>query len=494
MGAVSVAEMRRIERQAIAAGIPEAELMRRAGEALGRAIARHFPTPGTAVGYLGKGHNAGDAAIALRVLRDRFGWVVGFRTAFDPADLAPLTSQHVTALGAAARLTQPPDPAACVRPLVLLDGLLGIGASGPLRAPLAALAREMAGLRDHHGARVAAVDLPSGVDPDSGEIHPGAVLADITFMIAAPKRGLLDARAANATGALALVPVAALPCPVDGDIELISPATLGFGKAPRPFDFHKGMAGRVAILAGSTRYAGAAVLTALGAVRGGAGLVTLHAPTAACTAMAPRLPAEVMLAPWECPRGWLDETPDAWVIGPGLGTLDVALQTGLRALIESSTAATVLDADALNFLAAAEPPVCLGPQHLLTPHPGEFARLAQDLAGLPRAEAARAFADRCPATLLLKGCRTLVASRGLPLRVNSTGTPQMSNGGQGDLLAGLLGALLASGLPPFDAAALGAWLCGRAAEIHEALHGGPVTASDTARLLGQACGEWKLGV
>jgi len=494
MGAVSVEEMRRIERQAIAAGISEAELMRRAGEALGHAIARHFPTPGTAVGYLGKGHNAGDTLIALRVLRDRFGWVVGFRMAVARADLAPLASECFSALGAGAQLTAPPDPADRVRPLVLLDGLLGIGARGPLREPLAALAREMADLRNQHGAKIAAVDLPSGVDPDSGEIHPGAVLADITFMIAAAKRGLLDARAANATGALAMVPVALLPCPADGDIELISPATLAIGKAPRPFDFHKGTAGRVAILAGSTRYAGAAVLSALGAVRGGAGLVTLHAPTAACAAIASRLPVEAMLAPWESPRDWLDESPDAWVIGPGLGTLDLEFQSGLRTLIGSSTAATVLDADALNFLAAAAPPVPLGPQHLLTPHPGEFARLAPDLAGRSRAEAARAFADRCPATLLLKGCRTLVASHGRPLRVNSTGTPEMSNGGQGDLLAGLLGALLASGLPPFDAAALGAWLCGRAAEIHESLHGGPVTATDTARHLSHARGAWKLGI
>jgi len=133
-------------------------------------------------------------------------------------------------------------------------------------------------------------------------------------------------------------------------------------------------------------------------------------------------------------------------------------------------------------------------RHILTPHPGEFVRLAPDLAGLPRETAARAFADRFPATLLLKGGRTLIARAGQPLWCNAAGSPGMATGGQGDLLAGVIGARLAFGDSPMEAAALGAWLCGRASEIalnHAGISEESLTPSDTARHLGTAFGEWK---
>ena len=492
MRAVNVMEMRMIERNAIDAGITEADLMESAGQALGHAIARCFPSPGSVIGYLGKGHNAGDTLIALRILRNHYGWTIHLRPAFPCDQCAPLTISSWRALGnGQATLSNGEIPTR--NPLILLDGLLGIGTTGPLREPLVSLAREMADLRNHHGASIASIDLPSGVDPDTGEIHLHAVVADHTFTVAAPKVGLLTARAASATGAISMVPVAALPCPSHGETELICPQACAFGKSPRPFDFHKGNAGRVAIFAGSTRYAGAAILTALGAIRGGAGLVTLHAPSGACDAIAPRLPPEAMLVPCNDPKLLLETNADALVIGPGLGIPNNSFQHSLRILLETATCPTVIDADALNFLASTNPPLTLHPHHLLTPHPGEFARLAPDLSHLNRESAARAFAERHPATLLLKGCRTLIARHGSPLRVNSTGTPEMSNGGQGDLLAGLLGALLASGLSTFDAASLGAWLCGRAAEIHCSKHGGPCTATDTANSLGLARRDWQQG-
>ncbi len=494
MKAVSVGEMRRIEQQAIASGFSESNLMESAGRALGHAIARRFPSPRTAIGYLGKGHNAGDTLIALQTLRDQYQWRIHLRPAFPRDQCAPLTINAWRSLNDASTSSLLKDRVdiSARHPLILLDGLLGIGSTGPLREPLISLAREMSDLRNHHGATIVSIDIPSGVDPDTGEIHPHAVTADVTMIVASPKSGLLSSAAASATGALVIVPISALPCPSRGETELICPQASTFGKAPRPFDFHKGNAGRVSILAGSARYAGAAIIATLGAIRGGAGLVTLHAPTDACALIASRLAPEAMLVPCDDPTRLLDEKVDTLVIGPGLGLPNKRVQQGLEKLIIESNRPTVIDAEALNLLSSANPPINLQPHHLLTPHPGEFARLAPDLCGLDRESAARAFAARHPATLLLKGCRTLIARNGHPLRVNSTGTPEMANGGQGDLLAGLLGALLASGLSSFDAASLGSWLCGRAAEIQYAKHGGPCIATDLAASLGLARRDWQL--
>ena len=155
---------------------------------------------------------------------------------------------------------------------------------------------------------------------------------------------------------------------------------------------------------------------------------------------------------------------------------------------------TVIDADALNLIAETGRTLLLSEHHVLTPHPGEFARLAPDLAGLPREQAARQFADLSPATLLLKGSRTLVTRRGRPLHVNSTGSPGMATGGQGDLLSGVIGALLAAGEDPLMAASRGAWLCGRAAEIaldQSHLSEESLVPEDVLHFLGAAFTDWR---
>ena len=253
MAAVTRSGMRAAEAAALAAGWSEEQLLDLAGARLGHALGRFFPQRGTAIGYLGKGHNAGDTLVALSVLRDEFGWQIAARNAFPIDDCAPLTREKWRQSGIGTPLDGPPPWRDLKRPLLLLDGLLGIGAQGALRDPLLKLAEEMEWLRQHAGARVAAVDLPSGVDPDTGESTPGAVTADATFMIGNPKAGLLTSHAVNAVGSLALVPLEILTVPGQGEIELISPQEMEFGKSPRPYDFHKGMAGRVAVIAGSDR-------------------------------------------------------------------------------------------------------------------------------------------------------------------------------------------------------------------------------------------------
>ena len=501
MAAVTCAEMRAAEARAFAAGWTEEALLDLAGRRLGIAIGRQFPQAGTAVGFLGKGHNAADTLVALRMLRERFGWKVVIRSAHAPDQCAPLVAKKWREL-AAGRSAASEDFHAweADRPLVLLDGLVGIGGKGGLRGELRRLADEMRGLRERFGARVAAVDLPSGVDADSGEATDGCVTADFTFTIGAAKRGLLLGHAADHVGALVLVPVEPLSTAAGGDLEMICCQTLDACKSPRPFDFHKGRAGRVALIAGSERYPGAAALAALGALRGGAGLVTLHAPRAAVAAIAANCPAEVIL------RGFGDVSEleaiscDALVLGCGLGSPDPETGKVLLRMMSTSKVPTVIDADGLNLVARCGGLGDFKSHHVLTPHPGEFARLAPDLAGLPRERAATAFAGRTAAVLLLKGGRTIVTQGGGTLWCNSTGNPGMASGGQGDLLAGVIGALLAASCPPWEAAAVAAWLCGRAAEIAIHGHGGgmpageseeSLTATVVAQNLGRAFLDWR---
>jgi hydroxyethylthiazole kinase-like uncharacterized protein yjeF len=494
MSALTIAEILASEAVAKANGWSEEQLLNLAGERLGRAIGKYFPASGTAVGYLGKGHNAGDALVALRILRDEFGWNITARLAFPIAECAPLTRLKWNETGISEPLNHIPAWRDLKRPLLLLDGLLGSGTQGALRPPIVQLAREIATLRQQAGARVAAVDLPSGIDPDTGRISSDTVTADITFMIGNAKLGLLTAQAAEATGALAVVPVEPLTVMRAGSFEIIAPQTLDFAKAPRPFDFHKGMAGRVAIVAGSRTYTGAAVLAATGALRGGAGLITLFVPPTVRALVVSRCPAEIIVQEVENPREVLESRFDSLVVGCGLGEMDSATEEGLLELISETPVPTVVDAEAINLLTRTGKRGILSERHVITPHPGEFERLAPDLTGLPREESARRFADDCAAVLLLKGCRTLVTRRGAPLWCNSTGTPAMATGGQGDLLAGVIGARLASGPPPMEAAALAAWLCGRAAEI--AMQDAntseqSLTPTDVFRCLGGAFEDWR---
>ncbi|MEO8616871.1 MAG: NAD(P)H-hydrate dehydratase [Luteolibacter sp.] len=494
MGAVTLSEMRAAEAAAKANGWSEEQLLNAAGERLGLAIARFFPHPGTAIAYLGKGHNAGDALVALRVLRDQFGWKIAARSAFPIPALAPLTLKKWDELGLRLPLDRIPAWRDWKGPLLLLDGLLGSGGSGGLREPLLEFSQEMEWLRQHAGARVAAVDLPSGMNPDTGEIPPNTVTADVTFMIGIAKIGLLRGRAADATGALALVPVEALTVGYRSDLEPITPQTLDVGKKPRPFDFHKGMAGRVAILAGSEKYSGAAVLAASGALHGGAGLVTLHVPEHIAANISAKCPPEIIVRGYSDPREVMEFPCDSLVTGCGLGELSDETADRLLELIFKSPAPVVIDADAINLIAKRDQSHLLSEKHLITPHPGEFKRLAPELAERSREDAARIFTDRFPATLLLKGCRTIVTRQGQPLWCNTTGTPGMASGGQGDLLAGVIGARLAAGDPPVDAACLSAWLCGRAAEIsliEAQISEQSLTATDVLAHLGAAYRDWQ---
>jgi NAD(P)H-hydrate epimerase len=484
MAAVTAEEMRRIEDAAFARGVEAGALMDEAGAGIAAWLLEHFPRPGRALAFVGKGNNGGDALVALEHLRAA-GWRVGFRASHPAMEMSVLARRRRRRLGLDPTAGVPPGPG----PLIVLDGLLGIGASGALREPLGALAREMAELRARHGAQVVAVDLPSGFD--AGDGGTGDVVADITLTLGVPKIGLFADGAAAVCGRLGWIPLAELEVPEDDGPGLVTPRAFPAALPRRAHTAHKGDAGRVTIFAGSPGMGGAGALCAEGCLRGGAGLVRwLQHPddpvAAAAEVMARRVGDRV--------RALFESDADALVAGPGLGDFDDDQAAAFCAGLEADERPAVLDADALNLLAARDRADLLAPGHLITPHPGEFARLAPDLAALPRFEAARAFVARHPCTLLLKGARTVVATPGRPLALNPCGHAGMAGGGQGDVLGGVAGALLGAGIAPHEAAVLAAWLCGRAAE-RALTHGGQSVESclarDTLAHLGGAFSDWR---
>jgi len=316
-------------------------------------------------------------------------------------------------------------------------------------------------LRQEQGAYVFAVDQPTGLDGDSGEADRDCVIADFTVTIAATKRGLIADDATNFVGRLEVVPLSDLPLEA-ADETVACTASLRGLRPRRQFNAHKNQFGRVGIVAGSRGFAGAATMCTWGALRGGAGLVEVFVPENVYETAAAAAPFESMVKPVKSYRDLIEEKIDVWGIGPGLGKDNA---TEVIELIQHAENPMVVDADALNAVSSNVSILknCRGPR-LLTPHPGEMKRLAGDQK-IARAELAKKFTSEFPVMLLLKGSRTIVAQSGQRISYNTTGNPGMATGGMGDVLTGVCAALLAQNLTPFDAARVGAWACGRAAEL-----------------------------
>lgn len=450
--------MRALEERAFADGITAEALMEEAGRRIAEAVMQFFPCGGHCVVIFGKGHNGGDALVAARYL-ERSGWTVDLRPAFPEAQWAELTKLQHSRLGVL-------DRKGCSRPLVVLDGLLGIGAGGTLREPILSSCREINRLRTEENAHVFALDLPTGLDGDTGVVADGAVVADFTLTIGCAKVGLIADGAINHVGRLAVLPLAELSSRMDWEDAsqtVATPMDLRHLLPRRNFDTHKGQAGRVGIVAGSVGTVGAAVMCAEGAVRGGAGLVTLHVPKDIYSIVATGVIPEAMVRPIDSPLDVLDGSCNSIAVGPGLGLNKYG---EVIDLIGKCPVPAVIDADALNCLARDLSALdrAIAPR-LLTPHPGEMARLDPDSSKQSRHATAQCFTQRSKHTLLLKGARTIVAEHGRPLSYNSTGHPALATGGVGDVMTGLLAALIGQGLNCYDAGRVGSWIIGKAAEI-----------------------------
>jgi len=454
--AYTVEQIRAAESVALAR-TPDGALMRRAATAVATvALSRlSHPRPGRSVALLvGSGNNGGDALYAGVLLARRGIGVTALLSNPERVHRAGLLAFH-RAGGKTAEATDVLAPQAISCADLVIDGLVGIGATPPLRAP----ADHLVHLLGSAAAAVLAVDVPSGIDPDTGAEDGPAVRADVTVTFGAPTSGLL---VSHRTGQLVVADLGLAPSAdqvpdvlalEDADADRLRPRT---GSADDKFS-----SGVVGVLAGSEQYPGAAVLSVGAAVSLRPGMVRYAGPQG--TAVLARWP-EVIAAADPAAAGRVQ----AWVAGPGMGT-DGAALARLHTVVTSDVP-VVIDADALTLLSA-NPTLLSRRNHgagaastVLTPHSGEFSRLWPDLDPVDRLQSARSAARRSGAVVLLKGNRTLIAAPDGRVAVNQSGNSWLATAGSGDVLSGMIGSLLAACLEPFLAAALGAHLHGRAGE------------------------------
>ncbi|PYL93636.1 MAG: hypothetical protein DME28_08320 [Verrucomicrobia bacterium] len=486
---LSSAQMRAAEESAVARGVTIETLMDQAGAGVARAVRQFFPKPARCLVFAGKGHNGGDALVAAEQLQ-RIGWKIDVRLPFAEENSSDLTQKKLKTLRDAA--TKSADTIERGTHLIILDGLLGTGAKSFLREPLRTAAREINRLRREENAFVFAVDLPTGLDADSGENDPeDSVIADFTVTIGFAKHGLIVDSALNLVGRIQIVPLPGLCTEAGAPNELAaSPYSLSPLLPRRKFSAYKNEFGRIGVVAGSKGFVGAALMTAEGALRAGAGLVEVFVPEEIYEVAASAAPVEAMVKPVRRYRDLLDEKEiDVWALGPGLGK---ARASEILNLIENAPQPMIVDADGLNIVADKIEilRVCRGAR-LLTPHPGEMKRL-MEVGKMARAGIARNFCDQFPITLLLKGSRSIVCERGKPISYNTTGNPGMASGGMGDVLTGVCAGLAGRELSIYDSGRVGAWTCGRAAEISIFQNGASeesLLASDVLAHLGAAFNE-----
>lgn len=436
--------------------IPSRVLMETAGRAVAQILRAHFPdavTRGTIVAA-GAGNNGGDGWVVARALHAAGlpVCVVGL----DPKTDDAIDNRALARLDGVRELSrEEPWPAAAV----VVDALLGTGAAGPARGEVLALGQRVVG----YGAPVLAVDGPTGLDLSSGEAH-GPVRAHTSVTFGGVRRGHLLAR--EWCGRIVVVDIG-LP-PVDPGWPILITDVWAGTRLPRLTPtMHKGDRGRVTVVGGQAGMSGAALHAARAALAAGAGLVKLVASGETLAAARASLPdvltvESALTGELEDQVGEALEWADALVVGPGLGR-EPARSAFLEALLARRPRPTVLDADALMlFRGTAERPI------VFTPHLGEFRalagdRLADEVANDRWAAAAKA-AHAVRGTVLLKGVPTVIADVRGPQHVVASGNPGLATGGSGDLLAGFIGAFLARGGVPVEAAALGAHALGRAAE------------------------------
>ena len=447
--AFSVAKIRAAEKRALAR-VGDDRLMRQAAFEVAQVAIEMLGETGGVSGrrvllLVGSGNNGGDALFAGALLRRRGVAVAAILT--DPAKAHPA---GLSALRTRGGRVVSDTRAEFDRADIIIDGLVGLAGTPPLREPAAALVDQA----NRAEARRIAVDLPSGIDPDTGRTDGPAFAADVTVTFGGAKPGLLLAEQA---GRVVIADLDMAPDPADADALVLTDADVA-DLLPDPGERADKYSGGVpGIVAGSKSYPGAALLCVGGAVRLRPGMVRYAGPQAA--AVVAQWP-EVVAADEPDQAG----TVQAWVVGPGMGT-DVVALARLRTVL-SADQPTVIDADALTLLSKHPDLLELrrGRPTVLTPHAGEFARLFPDLDLSDRLAAVRAAAVGAGVTVLLKGHRTLICPPRGPVAVNTTGTGWLATAGSGDVLSGVIGSFLATGIEPWQAAAAGAHLHGRAGE------------------------------
>ncbi len=478
--------MQAIDRRAIGEfGVPGLTLMENAGKGCVEAIIAAYggTTVRKAAIVAGKGNNGGDGYVIARLLRER-GWQVAVLILARPEEISGDARTNLDLLDEAT-LAFCPEPEILARyaqllkeASVIVDAMLGTGLKSEVRGIYA----EAVALVNGAGSPVVAVDIPSGIDANTGNVLRCAVRADLTVTFAFAKCGHVLYPGAEYTGRLQLVDIGIPSVAAKGmeSCEFLDAAAIKPLLHRRSRSSHKGSFGHCLIVAGATGKTGAAAMAANSAVRSGAGLVTLAVP-ASLNAILEIKTTEAMTLPLaDGGKGYLGEhslSPlekllagrNAVALGPGLGWHPKTAQF-VRRLVTEIDLPSVVDADGLNAISE-DPSVLLKKASagmILTPHPGEMARLAGttvDAVEADRIGVAREFAAKYRLSLVLKGARTVIAAPNGEVAINGSGNPGMASGGMGDVLTGILAALLAQGYAPYDACRLGVFIHGHAADM-----------------------------
>lgn len=482
-------EMARADRLATEGGVPGATLMENAGREVAEEVFRRHRDARSVAVLCGPGNNGGDGFVAARHLVD-LGYKV--RLGFEgdatklPEDAAVMAKRFKGA-------REPLGPELLSGADVVVDALFGAGLARPIQGKLAALIESV----NASGLPVVAVDVPSGIDGSTGEVRGIAIraAATVTFFRLKPGHLLLPGRIHCGETSVADI---GIPASVLDEIKpntFVNEPALWLAQFPWPkVEGHKYARGHAVVVSGPAYSAGAARLGARGALRAGAGLVTVASPRDAIPVNASQLTA-IMVREADDARALAsllaDQRKNAVLIGPGVGVGERTKEMVLTAL--ASNAALVLDADALTsftenpdrlFVAIAvrRAPV------VLTPHDGEFARLFGDLASSPKLERVRQAASRSGAIIALKGADTVVAVPDGRASINATTSPWLATAGTGDVLGGMILGLLAQGMPAFEAASAAVWLHGAAAKKF----GPGLIAEDLPEMLPEVLrGLWK---
>jgi NAD(P)H-hydrate epimerase len=513
MKIVTAAQMQELDRRTIAeAKVPGATLMEWAGSRVVAAMERAAgPLAGRAVTvFCGKGNNGGDGFVVARLLRKRRARVQVLLLAH-PGDLsgdAETMHRRLLSVAGSKAVSAAPSPdairAALAQSDMIVDALLGTGLSAPVSAPYRAAIDAI----NDASVPVVAVDLPSGIHANTGAVMGAAVRADMTVTFGLPKLGLYTGAGLGHAGRIEIVDIGIPPAFVEtiaSRVSLITGETVRRLIPDRRVSSHKGTYGHAGIVAGSVGKTGAAAMTARAALRVGAGLVTVATPASVNDTLEAKL-LEAMTVPMPetkartLARAGLEEilsfiaARTAVAIGPGLTTHPETVEL-IHALLPRLDKPSVLDADALNALAGRTSLLehCKVPP-VLTPHPGEMARLVEGPSTRSinddRIGSAVTFAQARRVMLVLKGARTVVAHPDGRAAICPTGNPGMATAGTGDVLTGMIVGLLAQGLGPWDAACAGTYLHGLAGDLAAAERGlGGLTAGDVIEQIPHALTE-----
>ena len=489
MKLVTAGQMRSLEEAVFASGVSQPQLMDTAGRAVAVAIRERLggARARRIVVLVGPGNNGGDGLVAARHLYD-FGAdiIVFLLTGRSPADtnLAVLHDRGIEVQALDGAQAESMLYEAIDRADVVVDAVLGIGKQRPLEGAIAAVFERLQRRR----AQLFAIDVPTGVDSDSGEADPHAARSDVTFTLGFSKIGLHLLPGSEYAGDVEVLDIGLARSAEDTlQSELITSDWARARLPERPSESNKGTFGRVLVVAGCENYMGAAVLASMGALRAGAGLVTLASIGAVRASVAAMLP-EVTHLPLPEADGGIDAAAgdliaralpaySALLIGPGLG-LSPGTQAMVRGVLTAPATAAVpvvIDADALNALSRMPgwSDEIKAPA-VLTPHPGEIARLlASNAVAVQSARVATATqaAAHWRQTVVLKGAHSIVARPNGEAVISPHATAVLATAGTGDVLAGAIAGLIAQGLEPYDAAGLGVYLHGAAGETFKPEYG-----------------------